>query len=130
MFSLIRGVIIVGLIVYFSPVRDRGEPEHPGAGEKSIPVSTAPAPGPEPSEHQDRLLGRLVGNLTEDVVRTAVNDRTQAGLRLKEQLASHLLQPSTKSATASMARSSERETAGRSNPGQPVRCIYRCDGTE
>lgn len=126
MFSLIRGAIIVGLIVYFSPVREGGEralgePEPRSAG-------TRPSPSVEPSpagDDRDRMMDRLVGSLTEEVVRTAIGDKTQAGLRLKEQVASHLVQSSSKTASAVVLRPSDR-----GSPGQSVRCVYRCDGAE
>ena len=129
MFSLIRGAIIVGLIVYFSPVRDvperdLGEPERQSAGTRPR-ASADPSPARERSDEQDRMMGRLVGSLAEEAVRTAMGDKAQAGLRLKEQVASHLVQPSPKTAAAVVLRGSDR-----GSPGPAERCVYRCDGAE
>ena len=129
MFSLIRGVIIIGLIFYFSPERDLGEPEQQARGGERAPTSTASPPISEDGKSQDGLWNRIIGSLTEEVVRTAVNDKAQeAGLRLKEASLS-LSQPAPKSASMETARS-DRDTAGRASPGQSIRCIYRCDGAE
>ena len=128
MFSLIRGIIIVGLIFYFSPTRDMGEPEHPARGERMS--TTVSPPASDGRIAQDVLWSRIVGGLTEEVVRTAVNEKVQdTGQGLKE--ASLALQESSsKSASTKIVRSSDREAAGRVSPGESVRCIYRCDGAE
>ena len=124
MFSLIRGAIIVGLIVYFSPLREGGEPEPQSAGTRPPPLRE-PSPAGERSEERDRLMGRLAGSLTEEVVRTAVSDKTQTGLRLKEQVASYLAQQAPKAASAVVLRPTDR-----AGPSPSVRCVYRCDGSE
>jgi hypothetical protein len=105
MFSLIRGLIIVGVIFYFSPARDTGEPEQQAAGGR-MPVAAVSPPSSRGSNPEESLWDRIVGSFTEEVVRTAVNGKAhEAGLRLTE-------------------------AAGRDSPGQSVRCIYRCDGAE
>jgi hypothetical protein len=119
MFSLIRGVIIVGLIFYFSPERDRGEPDQkPRGGEP--PAAALPPPVTENGHAQDDLWNRLVGSFAREAVRSTVTGKAQeSGLRLKE--AALLPAASPKVASAE---------ADQSSPGQSVRCIYRCDGTE
>jgi hypothetical protein len=120
MFSLIRGVIIVAVIFYFSPERDLSEPDQKARGGEAPPTATALPALVEDGNTHDGLWSRLVGSLTEEVVRTTVNGKAQeAGLRLKE--------------TAWLPEASSRSTAAeaaRSSPGQSVRCVYRCDGTE
>jgi hypothetical protein len=128
MFSLIRGIIIVGLIFYFSPERDISEPEWQRRGERA-PDATAPPALVEDGNTQDGLWNRIVGSLAEEAVRTTVNGKAQeAGLRLKE--ASLSLEPSAKSASADAVRSADRDAEGQASPGQSVRCVYRCDGAE
>jgi hypothetical protein len=120
MFSLIRGVIIVAVIFYFSPERDLGEPEQKARGGERPPTATAPPALVEDGNIHDSLWNRIVGSLTEEVVRTTVNSKAQeAGLRLKE--TAWLPEASPKSVAAEAARSS---------PSSSVRCVYRCDGTE
>ena len=119
MFSLIRGVIIVAVIFYFSPERDLGEPEQKARGGERPPTATAPPALVEDGRTHESLWNRIVSSLTEEVVRTTVNSKAQeAGLRLKE--TTWLPEPSPKSAAE----------AARSTPGASVRCVYRCDGTE
>jgi hypothetical protein len=126
MFSMIRGVIIIGLIFYFSPERDIGEPEQARGGEQTPTPTLSP---PVAEDTQTGLWSRIVASLTEEAVRTTVTGKAQeAGLRLKE--ASLSLEPSQKSASAETARSADRDAAGRASPGQSVRCVYRCDGAE
>jgi hypothetical protein len=124
MFSMIRGVIIIGLIFYFSPERDIGEPEQARGGEQTPTLSP-----PVAEDTQTGLWSRIVASLTEEAVRTTVTGKAQeAGLRLKE--ASLSLEPSQKSAPAEAVGSADRDAAGRASPGQSVRCVYRCDGAE
>jgi len=125
MFSLIRGVIIIGLIFYFSPERDRDEPEQQARGEPNSTATLSP-PAAEDGGAQGGLWSRIVASLTEEAVRTTVNGKAQeTGQRLKEAALS-LQAPSPK--LSREAQSSEG--AGRASPGQSVRCIYRCDGAE
>lgn len=130
MFTLIRGVIIVGLIFYFSPVRDRGEPgQQTGRGERE-PASAAAAPATQAGLAQQGLWGWIPGSLAEDVVRTAVTDKAQeAGLRLKDQVARSLPERSPKAVSVATLPP-ERDLALRGSPSASVRCIYRCDGAE
>ena len=130
MFSLIRGVIIIGLIFYFSPERDMGESEPHAYGGERTPAPTALPPMSDDSKSQNGLWNRIVGSLAEEVIRTAVEERVQdTGRGLKE--ASLALQESSpKSASTKTVRSSDRDAAGRVSPGESVRCVYRCDGAE
>src|SRR3712207_6151953 len=69
MFTLLRSVVIVGLIFYFSPTRENGYLQQKPSGEGRRP---APADAPRPSaslEIQDGALNRFVGSLKEEVVR-------------------------------------------------------------
>jgi hypothetical protein len=119
MFSLIRGVIIVAVIFYFSPERDLSEPEQKARGE-GPPTATLPPALVEDGNSHDGFWNRIVGSVTEEVVRTTVNSKAQeAGLRFKE--TAWLPETSPKSVAAEAAPTS---------PGQSVRCVYRCDDTE
>jgi hypothetical protein len=120
MFSLIRGVIIVAVIFYFSPERDLSEPEQKARGAEGPATAAAPPAVVEDGNAHDGLWNGIVGSLAEEVVRATVNNKAQeGGSRLKE--AAWLPELSPKSAAAEAARSS---------PGQSVRCVYRCDGSE
>ena len=67
MFTLIRGGIIVGLIFYFSPARDNGEPEHAVRGEPAA----VPRRAFEGNPAKGGLWERIAGILAEEAVRTA-----------------------------------------------------------
>ena len=79
MFTLLRSVAVIGLIFYFSPARQAGQPQRE---EDRNPAQALPA-----VEAEDGAWNRLVGTLKEEVVRTAVNDKAlsdkalSAGLR-------------------------------------------------
>jgi hypothetical protein len=129
MFTLIRSVIIIGLIFYFSPARHQTAPGQPSSG--------GPAPNPavssnasEAAQAQDDLWDMIVGSIAQEAVRTAVEEKVQgAGLRLKEQ-ASSLAESVAKPAPVSTSRAPDPSAAGQATGGSSVRCIYRCDGTE
>jgi hypothetical protein len=128
MFSLIRGIIIIGLIFYFSPERNTGEPEEQALGEPS-PIATLPPFTAEDGSAQSGVWSKIVTGLTEEAVRTTVSGKAEeTGQRLKEAALS-LQAPSPKLPSAE-TQSSDRAGAGQASPGQSVRCIYRCDGTE
>jgi hypothetical protein len=130
MFSLIRGVIVIGLIFYFSPERDRSEPEQQALGDERGRTATISPPLPKDANRSDGLWSRIVGSLTGEVVRTAVDGKAQeAALRLKE--ASWALpEAPSKRASAAIPHSADNDAEGRTSPGQSVRCVYRCDGAE
>ena len=137
MFSLIRGVIIVGLIFYFSPVRDPSGPEHQGPGaEQAATSSSVPGGASFGSDAQEGAQegawSRIVASLKEEVVRTAIHDKAQGlGLRPGDEASWPLARPNPKSASADTVRSPDRDAAAaRANPSQSVRCVYRCDGAE
>jgi hypothetical protein len=127
MFTLLRSVVIVGLIFYFSPTRENGYLQQKPSGEERRP---APADAPRPSlEIQDGALNRFVGSLKEEVVRAAVNEKTlTAGLRATA--AQALMEASFKPEATEKARSSDQDTALRGGIDPSVRCVYRCDGSE
>ena len=129
MFTLIRGVVIVGLIFYFSPVRDRGEPEpQGGSGEREL-ASGVSLRSAQAGLAQQGLWSWISGSFAEEAVRTAVTDKAQeAGLRLKDRVAS-LSEPSLKG-TLPATLPPERNAPSQSISGASVRCVYRCDGTE
>jgi hypothetical protein len=130
MFTLIRGVIIIGLIFYLSPVRHTGAPERqPPDGERT-PVPPTSSRSPEVAKTEDGLWNRMVGSFAEEAVRTAVTSKAQdAGLRLKDHAPWALSDLSTKPASTGTLRSPDRD-AERASPGVSVRCVYRCDGAE
>jgi hypothetical protein len=127
MFTLLRGVAIVGLIFYFSPARQTGAPQGQPDREESRPVPVA-APS-TPVEAREGAWNRLVGSLKEEVVRTAVNEKTlSAGLRLSA--ARPLMEASPKPASADRVRPFDQEWPLRPGQDPSVRCVYRCDGAE
>jgi hypothetical protein len=128
MFTLLRGVAIIGLIFYFSPARDLGQ-GHQKGGEERRP---APAPYPTaPSEAHESPWNRLVGSLKEEAVRTAMNEKTlSAGFRLKDTATRLLADAPAVPAPPERPRSSDVEWALREAFDPSVRCVYRCDGTE
>ena len=127
MFTLLRGAAIIGLIFYFSPARDLGEPEPQNGGEERRPASRPTAP----SEAQEGPWNRLVGSLKEEAVRTAMNEKTlSAGLRLKDSAARLLAEAPTVPSPPERPRSSNEEWALRAAYDPSVRRVYRCDGTE
>jgi hypothetical protein len=126
MFTLLRGVAIIGVIFYFSPARDLGE-GHAKGGEERRPAPHATAS----SEAHEAPWNRLVGSLKEEAVRTAVNEKTlSAGLRLKDNATRLLAGAPAVPAPPERPRSSDAEWALREAFDPSVRCIYRCDGTE
>jgi len=138
MFTVLRSVVIIGLIFYFSPARETGQPQRePGEDRKpgQTPPSTAVA------EAQESAWNRLVGGLKDDAVRTVVNDKAlsdkafSAGVRMSENAARSLLaQPKAalaeKVAPAEKPRLAEADGAARAAQDPSVRCVYRCDGSE
>jgi hypothetical protein len=126
MFTLIRGVIIIGLIFYLSPVRHTGDLEgHPPDGERTR-TPPASSRSPELAKAEDGLWDRIVASFAEEAVRTAVTGKAQdTGLRLKDHAPWPLSELSSKPASTGTLRSAERDS-----PGLSVRCVYRCDGTE
>jgi hypothetical protein len=130
MFSLIRGLVIIGLIFYFSPARDIGDIEPSPAAAKPHPASTESQEAQGRSKLLDGLLSRLAGGVTEDVVRTAAYDKAQsAALRLRDST-SWSLPDSTPKTTSDGRRSATSEAALRTSAAQGVRCVYRCDASE
>jgi hypothetical protein len=129
MFTLLRSVVIIGLIFYFSPAREAGQPQT--SGEDGKPAQAPPAP----AGAEDGAWNRLVGTLQEEVVRTAVNDKTladkalSAGLRMSENAARALAAPS-KAAPADKLRPADPDWSSRAAHDPSVRCVYRCDGAE
>jgi hypothetical protein len=132
MFTVLRSVVIIGLIFYFSPVRETGQPQgEPGEDRK--PAQTPPSP--VVAEAQDGAWNRLVGGLKDEAVRTVVNDKAltdkafSAGMRISETAARSLLTP-PKPAAAEKPRIAETDWAARAAQDPSVRCVYRCDGSE
>lgn len=134
MFTFFRSVVIIGLIFYFSPERDRKElKQHPvPRGQDAESAETARA---QDETTANEVLTSVVGSLAQEVARaaakdlgrTVVKDKAQeAGLRLKEQVA--WSEPSPRSAMPLI--SAEREAAARANSNASIRCVYRCDGKE
>jgi hypothetical protein len=127
MFTLLRSVVIIGLIFYFSPAREAGQPQSSEGDGK--PAQAAPAGA------EDGAWNRLVGTLKEEVVRTAVNDKAlsdkalSAGLRMSENAARALAAP-PKAAPADKPRPVDPDWSSRAAHDPSVRCVYRCDGAE
>ncbi len=131
MFTLLRSVAIIGLIFYLSPARETDQSQR-HTGEERKP---AQAPAPLPAEDPDSAWNRLVGNLKEEVVRTAVNDKAltdkalSAGLRVSENAARSLVAPS-KPTPPERPRLADPGWTLRPAEDPSVRCVYRCDGSE
>ena len=118
MFTLVRGVLIIAAIFYFSPERNSGDPAATGGEPAGSP--TAAARG---GNFLAALWNSFAGDVAEDAVRTSAETYAgDLGLRLSD---------------ASAAR---RWAGGTSWAGDPrsepkdgsasVRCVYRCDGAE
>jgi len=136
MFTVLRSVVIIGLIFYFSPARETGQRE---PGEDRKPRQTPPPSAV--AEAQESAWNRLVGGLKDEAVRTVVNDKAlsdkafSAGVRMSENAARSLLaQPKAalaeKAAPAEKPRLAEADGAARAAQDPSVRCVYRCDGSE
>jgi hypothetical protein len=129
MFTLFRAVVIIGLIFYFSPERDPGQPERPARDGDRITASVGRGIS-EARDTSNSLRDRILGSLGQEVIRTAVNNKAEvAGLRLGDQVFGHSSGPSSKSAMVESLRRDREPTDGGST-GQSVRCIYRCDEAE
>lgn len=125
MFTLLRCVIIVGLIFYFSPEREAGLP---WSGEEERRAADTPQDVAK-DEVQEGTWERLVGSVKEDALRTAAQGKAlSAGLRLKDD-ATRLLADAQPRASE-RSRSSDQAWALRATQDPPRRCVYRCDGAE
>ena len=131
MFTLVRSVIIIGIIFYFSPVRDRKESAKPVSGGHGATLAEA---SQGEGEAANEILTSVVGGITQEVARAAVNDfaRTaikdktkEAGLRLKEHVA---WSEPTQRPPVTAPSTTNRDMANKAS--HSVRCVYRCDGTE
>jgi hypothetical protein len=128
MFTLLRGVLIIGVLFYFSPERQArtGSPDGGMAGEE---------PGKRPpvlldGKAAEATWKKMAVAVTEEAVRAAVQDKAEAaGLRLRDHAPWAALDGAHKAASA---RDGARPQDGdpKSIAGQAIRCVYRCDGTE
>jgi hypothetical protein len=129
MFTLLRSIAVIGVIFYFSPVREAGQPDHPYDREERRP--TLPSPRPTPSEPHEGLWSRLLGGMKEEAVRSVADEAVaSAGVRLKEGANRLLADASAIPAPPERPRASGEEWPLRSGYDPFVRCVYRCDGTE
>src|SRR4051812_24357039 len=83
MFTLIRAVIIISLIFYFSPARQPSGSEDVAASGEGTAAPTASSPAATGSTSQGSFWSKIVGGLTEQVVRTTINDKAET-LRSKD----------------------------------------------
>ena len=125
MFTLLRSVLIIGVIFYFSPERHAqtgSEGDAVGDGiAKRVPLAVD-GKAAEPTWKKMAVV------VTEEAVRNAVQDRAEAaGLRLKDHAWS-ALDGSQKAVSAKAAARDQEADLKLSGPG--VRCVYRCDGAE
>ena len=119
MFTIVRGVLIIAAIFYFSPVRHAGD-ERP-AGGQAAGSPTAAARG---SSFLVALWNSFAGDIPEDAVRTSAETYAgDLGLRLSD--ASAARRWGAGASWAGDARSDPKDAQGPS-----VRCVYRCDGAE
>jgi hypothetical protein len=112
MFTIVRGVLIIAAIFYFSPVRNVGDQRSTAAQLAKFP-STEAAGG-----FLAALWASVAGDIAEDAVRTSAESYVgELGLRLSD---------------ASTARRSAAAVTlrGGDTQGASVRCVYRCDGAE
>ena len=129
MFSLIRSVIIIGLIFYFSPARELREAQHHTPEEERALPSPQGRLASAASNLEDGLWGRIAGNLGRDAVRSAVNDRVQAaGPSLRDDTPWSQSSLSARPASATPSRPFDRAAAEQDNKSR--RCIYRCGAAE
>ena len=126
MFTLLRGVLIIGVIFYFSPERQgqTGSPEGGAAGDeldKHLPL-------PMDGKAAEAAWKKMAVAVTEEAVRSAVQDKTEAvGLRLKDHAPWAALESTQR---ALSAKDGARPQDADKLSGAGIRCVYRCDGTE
>ena len=131
MFSLIRCIIVIALIFYFSPARDPQQPERqPSVGQRTL-LSRGSSLASEARNSEDGLWERIVGSFAKEAVRSAVNDKVQsAGLSLKDEAPWPQPELSGRPASATPSRPTDRNPAERDSQSKSARCIYRCDAAE
>jgi hypothetical protein len=127
MFTILRSVLIIGVIFYFSPERQAGTGSADGGTggderNQDLPVAI--------DGKAEATWRRMAVAVTEEAVRTAVQDKVEAaGFRLKEYTPRSSPEGMTKSLAAKDGpRPREAEPKALLGPG--IRCVYRCDGTE
>jgi hypothetical protein len=125
MFTLLRGVLIIGVIFYFSPerqalTRSEGDPVDDEIANR-VPLAVE-------GKAAESTWKKMAVVVTEEAVRNAVQDRAEAaGLRLKDHAWS-ARDGSQKALPSKGAARSQEADLKLSGPG--VRCVYRCDGAE
>jgi hypothetical protein len=118
MFTVVRGVLIIAAIFYFSPVRNAGDEQPTGAQAVSPP--TAAARG---GSFLVALWNSFAGDVAEDAVRTSAETYVaDLGLRLSDASAARR--------GVAASRVSDLRSDAKDGQGSSVRCVYRCDGTE
>jgi hypothetical protein len=126
MFTLLRSVLIIGVIFYLSPERQAqtGSPEGATVDDevgKRVPLALD-------AKTAEATWKKMAVVVTEEAVRHAVQDRADAaGLRLKDHAWSVLDRTQKAIPAKDGARSQETDLKV---SGQAVRCVYRCDGAE
>jgi hypothetical protein len=119
MFTIVRGVLIIAAIFYFSPVRNAGD-ERP-AEAQAAGSPTAAARG---SSFLVALWNSFAGDIAEDAVRTSAETYVgELGLRLSDASAARRL-------SAGASWTGDARADAKDDQGPSVRCVYRCDGAE
>jgi hypothetical protein len=122
MFTFLRGVMIVAVIFYFSPARVAQNTD--GSQPPSLQPGTSVVLQEAKSGAFVRFWSRLVDSFVDEAVQEVVDDTTGA-LGLAGDADPSLAADAPWTAAASLQHRSPQEDAG-----QPVRCVYRCDGVE
>jgi hypothetical protein len=127
MFTLLRGVLIIGVIFYFSPERQVHNRPASDGGPASEDLGRD-LPSSVDGKAAETTWKKMAVAVTEEAVRTAVQDKAEAaGFRLKEHTA-RLASEGVQKTLAARDGARLQEVDPKGAPG--IRCVYRCDGTE
>jgi hypothetical protein len=133
MFTVLRGVLVIGVIFYLSPARHPRSDGSSGSGTGTVAdeirkgMSIAEGKVAD-GKAADGAWKRLAVAVTEEAVRSAVQEKAHAaGLRLKDNAQWSVLDSTQKAPAKDGAR---QDPDPKAPPGQSVRCVYHCDSTE
>jgi hypothetical protein len=128
MFTILRSVLIIGVIFYFSP--ERQPQPGPAEGATAGAELARQLPATIDGKAAEPPWKKMAVAVTEEAVRAAVQDKAEAaGFRFREHTPRSAPEGMLKALAAKdEPRPQEVDPKGLSGPG--VRCVYRCDGTE
>ena len=110
MFWLLRAVLVIGTIFYFSPVRS---PSDEAAIQKTAALAVA--------QGANNVAADLALGIGQDVARALVRDAVQSAVKTAA---------AGEGTKAPVTDSASAQAALRGGLSDPVRCIYRCGAGE